>query len=435
MTDTGPNRWKLKACRAWNRLALAFAFAGCADVSQAEFTLRFEPAADMSASKLGDACASPSDGDFFVAADGRPSGDGSRANPWDLRTALEHPRVVQPGDTIWLEGGTYNGYSNASRGLVSYLQGSEEAPIVVRAVPNQRVVIDMYDGEQQTQEYLSLVGDHVWYWGLEIMSTNPGTRVFQSNHSGTGGVYSYGDPKDGANEGNNIRMINLVIHDLSGVGMGWQGGKGGELYGTIIYNNGFIDPRRGHGHAIYTQNPDGDVQKRIIDNIGFNQFKDGCNVYGTSATHLDNFHIEGNAFFNSGGALGKGFSRSTDFLLGGGAPANNNRVIANYTYSQHVDGGAVNISSPLSSGSTDNDGLDLRDNYFAGLVRFSKPIRNLNVADNTVVGSVTGDHIPSSGVTTVARGAGSGYLYDPISTNPAEAISLSTTGMRIRPLR
>src|SRR5262249_29737293 len=40
--------------------------------------------------------------DFFVSATGSPAGDGSKANPWDLQSAFNHPAAVRPGDTLWL---------------------------------------------------------------------------------------------------------------------------------------------------------------------------------------------------------------------------------------------------------------------------------------------------------------------------------------------
>ena len=43
--------------------------------------------------------------DFYVSAYGLPTGNGSAAAPWSLRTALAHPPTVKPGDTIWLYGG------------------------------------------------------------------------------------------------------------------------------------------------------------------------------------------------------------------------------------------------------------------------------------------------------------------------------------------
>ncbi len=47
---------------------------------------------------------------FYVAPTGTSSGDGSLSRPWDLATALAGAGgKVQPGDTIWMRGGTYKG--------------------------------------------------------------------------------------------------------------------------------------------------------------------------------------------------------------------------------------------------------------------------------------------------------------------------------------
>src|SRR5687767_1567572 len=64
--------------------------------------------------------------EFFVAEKGRADGDGSEDRPWDLATALAHPKSIQPGDTIWLRPGVYRG------GFKSTLKGAPRQPITVR---------------------------------------------------------------------------------------------------------------------------------------------------------------------------------------------------------------------------------------------------------------------------------------------------------------
>ena len=60
--------------------------------------------------------------DFYVAPNGSPSGSGSLNSPWDFQTALDQPSSVQPGDTIWLRGGTYVGH------YTSNLNGTSTSP-------------------------------------------------------------------------------------------------------------------------------------------------------------------------------------------------------------------------------------------------------------------------------------------------------------------
>src|ERR1700675_4665284 len=73
---------------------------------------------------------------FYVAPNGSPAGTGSLSNPWDLRTALNQPSSVHPGDTIWLRGGTYSG------AFESFLTGSLPSPIVLRSYPGEFARLD-----------------------------------------------------------------------------------------------------------------------------------------------------------------------------------------------------------------------------------------------------------------------------------------------------
>src|SRR3954462_10525658 len=104
--------------------------------------------------------------DFYAAANGSASGNGSIGNPWKLQTALNQPSAVDPGDTIWLRGGTYTGR------FISQLNGSSAAPIVVRNYPGERATIDgNYGGNLPT---LEIHGVYAWYWGFEITNSDPG---------------------------------------------------------------------------------------------------------------------------------------------------------------------------------------------------------------------------------------------------------------------
>src|SRR2546423_1288879 len=75
----------------------------------------------------------------FASPTGSAAGDGSSAQPWDLATALAGAAgKVQPGDTIWLRGGTYM----PTAPLVSRVAGTVGAPVVVRRYRTERAVLD-----------------------------------------------------------------------------------------------------------------------------------------------------------------------------------------------------------------------------------------------------------------------------------------------------
>ncbi|MEZ4272041.1 MAG: hypothetical protein R3C68_11630 [Myxococcota bacterium] len=298
--------------------------------------------------------------------------------------------------------------------MESVLTGTAAQPIILRAVPGERVKIDMYQAGGSSQERFSISGDHAWYWGLEITSSNPASRVRQSAGTLPGTVANYGGSS--GKVGDHIRLINVLIHDLRGNGLSWHPGQGGEVYGSLIYNNGSVAPDRTHGHGIYTQNKEGTTpEKRIADNFIFNQFWNNCSLRGGDA-YLHNFRVEGNALFNAGAGQGIGFRDTGDFFLGTSSAAHNNTVIGNAVYSQHASGGAVHIAY----GRADYQTLDFSDNYVVGRLGFFQPYVDLHAARNTVVGSVTGD-APSSGIALVQNPGGQKVLVRGNEYEPGRA--------------
>jgi hypothetical protein len=257
-----------------------------------------------------------------VAPAGSPHGDGSANAPWDLPTALNQPEVLQPGDTIWLHGGSYKGK------FISRLAGTAEAPIVVRQFPGERATID---------GNLNVGGESAIFWGFEVANSDTG-RPDQA------GV-SIRAPRS--------KFINLAVHDHGGNGFTFAvEALDAEIYGSLVYNNGSMkNGSEPAGQGIAAQNKDG--EKRIEDNVLFNQFASGIQIYGSDAVALKNFHVAGNASFSSG---------RPDLLVGGGSAASGIVVNSNYTY--RTDKGTTAVFGN-EWGPTNGD-LALTDNVFVG---------------------------------------------------------------------
>ncbi len=245
--------------------------------------------------------------DLYVAADAAADGDGTKEKPWSLTVALAHPPALKPGDTIWVQDGLYRG------GFSSTLKGTREAPITVRAA-GERAVIDCKPRDRKDSGTFAVAGEWTTFWGLEFTCSDP-KRVTQEKGSWPaemrrGGIDS---------RGSHISFINLVVHDTAG-GFGFwgneQGGESGEIYGCLIYHNGWRGPDRGHGHGIYTQNAMG--TKRISNNVLFNQFGYGLHAYGSDKAFLRGFHVEENVAFNNGCLAGPD-QRTADLFVGGGS--------------------------------------------------------------------------------------------------------------------
>jgi cysteine-rich repeat protein len=309
--------------------------------------------------------------DFHVAPHGTPSGDGSVAAPWDLATALAQPAAVAPGDTIWLHQGVYRG------SFESRLAGTEVAAIVVRQAPGERAVLD---GGCSGRPTLVIGGPYAWYRDFELVNADPHrtTKERGSFPRIPRGIAVYTREDPGASVG--VKMIDLVIHDTAeGIGV-WKEAVGAEVYGNLIYYNGWEAPDRGHGHGIYAQNRDGTM--RIVDNVLFDQFSHGIHAYGSEQAYLNGLHVEGNVAFGNGSLSSGGSDRNV--LVGGGRVAENPVIVDNVTYFPFGTTGENNFG--YSAGAT---GLVATGNYFAGdltLWMISDPTYVLT--GNTFVGGV-----------------------------------------------
>lgn len=227
-------------------------------------------------------------GSFFVSSNANAAGDGSFSNPWQLQTALNHPATLQPGDTVWIKGGTYTNSFDAQTSFACFTNGQEGAPIIFRNYNHERVVLD---GNLENTLYLGLGKcSYTWFWGIEVSNS------YSTNRTTTtmGGVNCSAE---------NIRFINMIVHDTgSGIDT-WKTAHNSETYGCIIYYIGNDDSNgSGHGHGMYLQN-DTSAVRNISNNIVFSTFSYGMKVWQTTNTApLGKFNIERNIIFNGGEA-------------------------------------------------------------------------------------------------------------------------------------
>ncbi|MEX2558876.1 MAG: right-handed parallel beta-helix repeat-containing protein [Pirellulales bacterium] len=310
--------------------------------------------------------------EYHVSPGGSSAGDGSPNAPWDLQTALAgaadaagKPRIG-PGGTVWLHGGTYRG------GFASKLEGTQESPVTVRQATGERAIIDTRPRDERDDGLFNVDGDHSVFWGFEVTCSDPRRETKLSgswpDDIRRGGLFS---------RASHVKFINLIVHDTAG-GFGfWSAGTGGEVYGCLIYHNGWKGPDRGHGHAIYAQNRHG--TKRLIDNVMFNQFGYGIHCYGSEKAFLSGFLIEGNASFNNG-CLANLSDRSPGIMVGGGTRVERVTIKSNYTY-----GGSLQLGYYWGGSNAD---ATVEDNYIAGGL-YVRDFEQLTFQGNTIVGQNT----------------------------------------------
>jgi len=226
--------------------------------------------------------------EWFVSPQGSSSNPGTKDAPFDLDFALAGAGGrIGPGDIVWLLGGRYLG------GHHSYLKGTKESPIILRAYPGERVTLDGNGyGGVLTDSY----SQYVWYWGLEITNSLSERKVPDYSHDRGYGLNLFGT---------GVKVINSVVHNVGHPGIGfWSSvGDGGEIYGTLIWGNGiydFTNPSMPNGwtrgSGIYAQNQTG--KRYIRDVIAFRNFTTGFKVY-TEGGWANGFILEGNVCFDT----------------------------------------------------------------------------------------------------------------------------------------
>ncbi|MBN2137117.1 MAG: right-handed parallel beta-helix repeat-containing protein [Sedimentisphaerales bacterium] len=291
--------------------------------------------------------------EWYVGQDGTADNAGTQEQPWDIASALDGKQEVSAGDTILLLGGTYR--RRPKELFEVRLTGTGDKPIEVRPAPGGRVRIDGGLSIQSPSAYVRIRDLEIF-----VSEPQPPEPFSAGSHPEDlqrpwGGVHMYG--------GKNCKYINLVIHNCNQGISCWKGEIDPEIYGCIIYDNGWLGTDRGHGHCVYTQNDEG--IKRISNCIMSCKY-DGTytmHAYGSSRAYVNNFIVEDCVFYDKG-----------PFLIGGGRPSEGIGVFGNYLYN-------VDMSIGYSAGY--NADCEIRDNIIANgtlnIVRYRKAVEQNNL--------------------------------------------------------
>ncbi|MGQ0763392.1 MAG: right-handed parallel beta-helix repeat-containing protein [Acidobacteriota bacterium] len=353
-------------------------------------------------------------GQWFVSPSGSSRGRGSQDSPWDLATALAGGAgrfEIRAGDTVWLRAGRYPGT------YISTLSGKENEPIVVRAFPGERVIIDKGAVNDEKQPALKIKGTRVWFWGIEIMNSNP-NRQRTSPYTGQDQPWR-GSGADVYSP--HVKFINMIFHD-NGHGI-WDKQDMTEVHGCLFFYNG----NNKREHALYIGNSAG--TKHITDNIVFNQAGYGILAHSDSLSSAQRgLHIEGNVSFNNG-ILTLDDQKTGNLQVGGVSGVAAERVVIKNNYIYNSPGNALNKNYGIRVGYEDahNKDVKLLDNYIVSRV----PLeiwwwRRVEFLRNTIYSEGR-----SVDLKLPAAGRSSDYLWDfnrYFAPQPAFADGFSTVG-------
>ena len=234
---------------------------------------------------------------FHVTTTASSNGNGSSSSPWQLQVALSQSSLVKPGDIVYIHQGTYYG------SFRSDLTGSSTKPIIVRNYGSDRATITTING---WDDGLQVNGSYVWFWGIEFTSDKscPLDQPGDGINLGTGDV-------DG------IKVINCVIHDVTGAGIGcWSPSTNSEINGCLIYYNGRMEgySNDAHDYGMYVQNVTSN--KLLKDNIDGYNWSYGVHAYSESGG-VNNITFDGNVFYNAGYPWLGDHQFQANFLIGG----------------------------------------------------------------------------------------------------------------------
>lgn len=282
----------------------------------------------------------------FVSPTGTAANTGALNSPLDLTTALATQSSARPGTTIWLRSGLYTLPGAA-------LSGTEESPFrcAINGLPGAPITVRSYPGEWAIiNGGIRVDGNDLIFRDFEVTNTTVNRELAR--------------PAGMTVFGKRIKLINLVIHD-TGNAMGlWNSAEATEVYGNVLYRNGWEGPNdtRGNGHGLYIQNHLG--TKTIRDNISFDNYATGMKAYG-EATAISGVTFEGNIAFNNGSAARPrpDNDRIDNMFVGSKLGAEKIVWANNYAYHPLTSRGT---SIRLGYLAPTNKDLVLRDNYFVG---------------------------------------------------------------------
>lgn len=287
---------------------------------------------------------------YYVSPTVDTGGTGTEEHPWSLSTALVGAGGrLQPGDTVWLRGGTYRGAFRTE----------------LHGLPGQLIVFRQHPGERATIDgTLRADGAYLAFWGFEIMQSIPGTYGLQANTA-------------------HGRFINLVVHDAGNQGVSfWTPAIDAELYGNIIYNNG---THENLDHGVYVHNEVG--TKVIADNVFFNNLARGIQIYASPKNPaIRNIRVEGNVSFNNG-TISTVVPARQNLIFNAPVLTEGMVGIGNLLYFSGPDG--VNLRVGRFAAANNRD-LVLRDNYAAGGrvgLEMIEPWQQATVTGNVFIGS------------------------------------------------
>lgn len=325
--------------------------------------------------------------EWYVSTTGTNSNNGSITNPFsadiianqagvsNVKGDGSHP--IQPGDTVWIRGGTYVGnYTNQVNARGSFymtaLAGTSNQPVLFRNYNNERVI---FDGR------LDLFSvSYCQFWGVEVTLSDPPKplNLTQAQQTTALGVGTYRQSGIWVLS-SGCKLINCIINDnYNSSGFFFNSSNtpayGALLYGCIFINNGGHSLDNSYGHGVYSQNYAGTLS--IVDCVFAHNFLNGLNMYSGTSAPINDYLVQGNISYENG----FGFPGAIQMDVGGSDTIMTNQ----WFYSNVFYNIAGTENMEIGYGGTTNANSGLVGNTFLNGGFGSGKMVNLTFVSNTV---------------------------------------------------
>jgi hypothetical protein len=384
--------------------------------------------------------------DWYASPTGSPTALGTAASPWDLPFALSGSRV-QPGDTLFLQGGTYRGKFRST------LRGTPSAPITVRSAAGEWAVIDGFytttlaAAVDATTGRLSFAdasafneGSAILIDAEQITLLGKSGNTFGNAQRGSGGTVasahaagattilgSATTTSGGANlwiggadtiyrdfevmnsdparvfvphsrlfpdhmrgegitqNGPRTKLVNLVVHDTRDGIFSTGASVGGEIYGCVVWGGGQNSNGIGAGHGMYLQAGDAVNRKRVENCVVFSHYNTGIKGESQNANTVG-LDIARCVSWNHGAPMGIS-TRNPAILIGANNGVADDDSVTDCVFYNHLGGGLAQIGYLGANGK-----LVFTGNRLFGRVSGLDVNRwtPLTVTDNLISSNMTG---------------------------------------------
>ncbi len=204
---------------------------------------------------------------YYVSPSGSDTNSGTETSPF--KTFAKAVTMLQPGDTLYVFGGTYTQRLSVSK------SGTETSRITIQPVIGQTPVIDL---QYATDNGMLITGSYINVSGIEVKNS---TQYCVN----LGGSY--------------IRASGLLIHDCKGMGA-FMDGKHIEFVGNTVHHaaaenkdaNGLPYKTSGYGSGIKVKVGGDNIL--IADNLTYNNYGEGIAV-----TRGTNVVVRNNKAYNN----------------------------------------------------------------------------------------------------------------------------------------